>query len=72
MLGINAVAAPIFDSNDACVGALAMVGSIQFLPEKARPGDIAALVHAAEQISRKLGHGSNAPFATPRHRGMGR
>jgi hypothetical protein len=29
MLGINAVAAPIFDDQDSCAGALALVGSIQ-------------------------------------------
>ncbi|MBS0246378.1 MAG: IclR family transcriptional regulator [Proteobacteria bacterium] len=70
MLGINAVAVPIFDSNDACVAALAVVGSIQYLPEKAKPGDIAALMHAAEQISRKLGHDSGTPFAQGRHRSI--
>jgi IclR family transcriptional regulator, KDG regulon repressor len=58
MLGINAVAAPIFDHNDACIGALAIVGSIQFLPGKPRPADIAALTRASQQISHKLGHGS--------------
>jgi len=58
MLGINAVAAPIFDYNDACIGALAIVGSIQFLPGKPRPADIAALTRASQQISHKLGHGS--------------
>jgi IclR family transcriptional regulator, KDG regulon repressor len=58
MLGINAVAAPIFDRNDACIGALAIVGSIQFLPGKPRPKDIASLVRASREISRKLGHGS--------------
>jgi IclR family transcriptional regulator, KDG regulon repressor len=58
MLGINAVAAPIFGSNDACIGALAIVGSIQFLPGKPRPRDIASLVRAGREISRKIGHGS--------------
>lgn len=58
MLGINAIAAPIFDHNDACIGALAIVGSIQFLPDKSRPADIAALTRASQQISRKLGHGN--------------
>ena len=56
MLGINAIAAPIFDRTDACIGALAIVGSIQFLPERARPADIAALIRASQQISHKLGH----------------
>jgi len=58
MLGINAIAAPIFDHDDACIGALAIVGSIQFLPDKSRPADIAALARASQQISHKLGHGT--------------
>ena len=57
MLGLNAVAAPIFDNNDSCVGALAVVGSIQFLPERPKPAEVTALRNAAQQISRKLGHG---------------
>jgi IclR family KDG regulon transcriptional repressor len=57
LLGINAVAAPIFDNHDNCIGSLAVVGSIQFLPEIPKPSDIAALKEASEQISRKLGHG---------------
>jgi IclR family transcriptional regulator, KDG regulon repressor len=57
MLGLNAVAAPIFDSHDACIAALAIVGSIQFLPDKPKQSDIDALTKASQQISRKLGHG---------------
>jgi DNA-binding IclR family transcriptional regulator len=58
LLGINAVAAPIFDGNDACIGALALVGSIQFLPAKAEPKSVAALKASAAQISRMFGHGN--------------
>jgi IclR family KDG regulon transcriptional repressor len=57
MLGINAVAAPIFDEKDSCAGALALVGSIQFLPAELDTKSIAALKAAAAQISRTLGHG---------------
>jgi IclR family transcriptional regulator, KDG regulon repressor len=57
LLGLNAMAAPIFDAQDACVAALAIVASIQFLPQKPRQSDVAQLVEAARQISRKLGHG---------------
>ena len=60
MLGLNAVAAPIFDAQDACIASVAIVGSIQFLPEKPRPSDVAQLIEAARQISRKLGHGRSA------------
>ncbi len=57
MLGINAVAAPIFDEKDSCAGALALVGSIQFLPADIDAKSVAALKAAAAQISRLLGHG---------------
>ncbi len=57
MLGINAVAAPIFDEKDSCAGALALVGSIQFLPAATDAKSVAALKAAAGQISRTLGHG---------------
>lgn len=60
MLGLNAVAAPVFDAHDACIGAIAIVGSIQFLPEKPRQSDVTQLIEAARQISRKLGHGRSA------------
>jgi DNA-binding IclR family transcriptional regulator len=57
MLGINALAAPIFDDKDACIGALALVGSIQFLPAEPDAATVSALKAAAQQISRKLGQG---------------
>jgi DNA-binding IclR family transcriptional regulator len=57
MLGINAIAAPIFDDKDAAIASLAVVGSIQFLPPKADAATVSALKAAAHQISRKLGHG---------------
>jgi IclR family KDG regulon transcriptional repressor len=57
MLGINAIAAPIFDGKDAAIASLAVVGSIQFLPPKADAATVSALKAAAHQISRKLGHG---------------
>lgn len=57
LLGINAVAAPIFDEKDSCIGALALVGSIQFLPADIDAKSVAALKTAAAQISRLLGHG---------------
>ncbi len=67
MLGINALAAPIFDSRDECIAALAIVGSIQFLPEKPRKSDLAALISAANQVSQKLGHGRPS-FSEPDRR----
>jgi IclR family KDG regulon transcriptional repressor len=57
MLGVNAVAAPIFDDHDSCIASLAIVGSIQFIPEKPKPAEVAALKNASQQISRECGHG---------------
>jgi DNA-binding IclR family transcriptional regulator len=57
LLGLNAIAAPIFDHRDACIAAVAVVGSIQFLPAKSNVEIISALKSAAQQISRTLGHG---------------
>jgi IclR family transcriptional regulator, KDG regulon repressor len=57
MLGINAVAAPIFDEHDNIVGSVALVGSIQFLPAEPNEQLVAALKECSHQISRRLGHG---------------
>lgn len=67
VLGINAVAAPIFDDHDACVAAVAVVGSIQFIPAEPEPAAIAALIETGRQISRRLGHGRGA-MGEPRPR----
>jgi IclR family KDG regulon transcriptional repressor len=69
MLGLNAVAAPIFDAQDACIATVAIVASIQYLPEKPRQSDVALLIEAARQISRKLGHGRGAHQPAPSKRG---
>jgi IclR family KDG regulon transcriptional repressor len=70
MLGLNAIAAPIFDEQDACIGSVAIVASIQFLPEKPRQSDVAHLIETARQISRKLGHGRGADQLAPAKRGV--
>ena len=56
LLGINAIAAPVFDAGDACVACVTIVGSIQNLPSQPGARTIAALKAAAEQISRRLGN----------------
>jgi IclR family KDG regulon transcriptional repressor len=65
LIGMNAVAAPIFDAQDACIASIAIVASIQVLPEKTRPSDVAQLIEAARQISHKLGHGRGAHQPPP-------
>ena len=69
MLGINAVSAPVFDNRDECVAALAIVGSIQFLPERPKRTDLLALTAAADQVSQKLGHGRHLVSHSERRKG---
>lgn len=57
LLGINGVAAPVFHEHNNCVAALAIIGSIQFLPKTPKAADVAPLRAASERISRKLGYG---------------
>lgn len=56
MLGINAIAAPVFDAADTCVASVALVGSIQFLPANPSAALLRNLKACAHEISRQLGH----------------
>ena len=56
VLGINAVSAPIFERSGDCIGALAIVGSIQFVPPHPTARQLQALLAAAGRISRELGY----------------
>jgi DNA-binding IclR family transcriptional regulator len=60
MLGINAVAAPVFDATDSCVASIALVGSIQFLPANPSASLLKNLKACAHEISRRLGHGGQS------------
>jgi DNA-binding IclR family transcriptional regulator len=62
-LGLNALAAPLFDESSAIVGALAIVDLVQFLPAEPRPEQLDAIVQAAAGISTSLGH--RARYAAP-------
>jgi DNA-binding IclR family transcriptional regulator len=55
LVGINALAAPIFDHAGQLVGTIAIVGSVQFVPPTPYPEQIAAVTEAAARISRALG-----------------
>jgi IclR family KDG regulon transcriptional repressor len=56
LLGFNAVSAPIFDSTGDCVAALAIVGSIQFVPPHPTATQLKALLHATQSTSHDLGY----------------
>jgi DNA-binding IclR family transcriptional regulator len=56
MIGINALAAPIFGALGEFVGTIAIVDSVQFVTETPSEEQIDAVRRAAAQISEHLGH----------------
>lgn len=56
LIGINALAAPIFDRTGALAGTITLVGSVQFLAARPQPDQIAAIREAAGEISAQLGY----------------
>lgn len=57
LLGVNAIAAPIYDYRDTLVASVGMVGSIQFLPRENTPEMVETILSLATNISRALGNG---------------
>lgn len=55
LLGLNTLAAPIFDGTGAFVGAVAINDSIQFIEEEPADEQVRQIVQAAAEISRELG-----------------
>ena len=55
MLGVNALAAPVFNHRGAWRGTLALVGSTQFIAAAPAAEQIAAVTRAAAEASRRLG-----------------
>jgi DNA-binding IclR family transcriptional regulator len=57
VIGINALAAPVFDADGALVGALAIVDSVQFIPEPPTAEQIRQTIAAANRAAAALGYG---------------
>ncbi|MCD1633353.1 IclR family transcriptional regulator [Martelella mediterranea] len=55
-IGLNTLAAPLFDATGGIVGAVGIVDLVQFLPPQPDQTKIDAVMRAARQISRKLGY----------------
>jgi DNA-binding IclR family transcriptional regulator len=53
--GVNGLAAPLFNHAGNYAGAVAIAGSIQYIPASPPPSQIKAVTQTAERISRKLG-----------------
>jgi DNA-binding IclR family transcriptional regulator len=56
LMGINALAAPVFDAADELAGTITIVGSIQHLPATPPADVIAAVTDAAASVSARLGY----------------
>jgi len=54
LLGLNAIAVGIFNETQACIGAIAIVGSIQYVSAAPDKRSLAALKEAAQEISKSL------------------
>jgi DNA-binding IclR family transcriptional regulator len=54
VIGINAVAAPIFDRENRLVATMALVNSIQFLGRRSTGEQISAITAAAAEVTRHL------------------
>jgi DNA-binding IclR family transcriptional regulator len=55
LIGVNALAAPVFDHRGEWRGAVALVGATQFIPEPPPQDMIAQVTEAAKDASRRLG-----------------
>ena len=55
-VGVNALAAPVFDASGLLVGAVAVVDTVQFVQPVPAAGQVARVRRAASEISRALGY----------------
>jgi IclR family KDG regulon transcriptional repressor len=56
VMGLNTLAAPIFDSTGNLAGTLGIVDSVQFIADQPSPDQIRQVLEAAQQISQNLGY----------------
>jgi IclR family transcriptional regulator, KDG regulon repressor len=55
LVGVNALAAPIFDANRALIATITVAGSLQHVPAEPPADLLAAVLQAARRISENLG-----------------
>jgi len=61
VIGLNALAAPVFDALGHYAGAIAIVDSIQFIPENPSIEQVREITEAAALVSRNLGYRAEQP-----------
>jgi DNA-binding IclR family transcriptional regulator len=67
MVGVNALAAPIFEGGGQMVGTVAILGSIQFIEAEPSAEQIRHVMGAAARISARLGFAPVAAVDSPAH-----
>ncbi|QCI67259.1 IclR family transcriptional regulator [Phreatobacter stygius] len=70
LIGLNALAAPVFDALGAFAGSLAIVDSIQHIGAEPTAEQIDSVVEAAARISADLGYREGRGKALPQRKGM--
>lgn len=55
VMGVNTIAAPVFDHRNILMGSIAIVGSTQVISERPKESLVAEVLAAAQRISRALG-----------------
>lgn len=55
VIGINTIAAPIFDHDGKLIGAVGILGSVQFIPDPPEPRQVEAVQACAAAISAQFG-----------------
>lgn len=55
VMGVNTLAAPVFDHRGVLVGSIAIVGSTQVIAPKPAPAQLGAVIEAARSVSHDLG-----------------
>jgi IclR family transcriptional regulator, KDG regulon repressor len=60
LLGLNALAAPVFDNNGRLVATVGIVDSIQFIQQTPSAQQVQQIVAAGRRVSSMLGHVSAA------------
>ncbi len=56
LMGVNAIAAPVFDASNGLAGTIAVVGSAQYVRPTEDPAMIDAVLTAAGELSERLGY----------------
>ncbi|HYG05774.1 MAG TPA: IclR family transcriptional regulator [Stenotrophomonas sp.] len=57
-IGVNALAAPLLQTNGELFGTVAIIGSIHYLPGTPEPAHVQALLDTARKISELMGYGA--------------